>query len=190
MISDDYKKQIRQTREGWADWGSSAAKNQSPFLRYVNRDKNIHDILDFGAGTGSFGKFVRDAQAGGILRKDVTVHEYDPSVEFISKLPERRFDLIVSNDVMEHVEPEYVDETIKWQLAHSWRQYHHIDCNETRDRLPDGRDVHLTVRPPHWWLEKYTSRPDWQLMEYHVHNRRRRKVFPRVSTTIITEYSP
>ena len=190
MITDEYKQQIRQTREGWQDWGSSASRNCSALLRYLNRDKNIHTVLDFGCGTQSFAEFIKGAQKGGILRPDIQIIGYDPSVPGLDRLPDDRFDLIHSTDVMEHIEPEMLDETIAWQRSHAWRQFHHIDCNATNDRLPDGRDVHLIVEPPEFWLDKYTDDKNWLVMEWHTHGRRRRKVFPRTSTTIITEYNP
>lgn len=188
MIRDEYKEQLKQTRAGWEGWGSSAARNCDGLVRYLNKHTAVVEVLDFGCGTGALGKHLRSLQEAGVLRKGVVIHEYDPSVAGKDKIPERSFDLIVSLDVMEHIEPQSLQETLEWIREHSDRQYHHIDCNETKDRLPDGRDVHLIVREPEWW-EQVLIPPahGWQIMERHVHDKRKRSRFPRRSCTFIIE---
>jgi hypothetical protein len=157
-------------------------------VRYLGKHKAIHDVLDFGCGTGMLGDHLRKMQVAGILRKDITIHEYDPSVEGKDTPPERTFDLIVSLDVLEHVEPSSIADTVTWLRNHAPRQYHHIDCNETQDRLPDGRDVHLIVRQPEWWEDILVKGPNgWVIMERHVHDKRKRGRFPRRSCTFIIE---
>lgn len=181
MIRDEYKKQLKETRDGWEGWGSSAVRNAGPeIVRYLNKHKEIITVLDFGCGTGVLGDYVREN-----VDRQLVWTEYDPSVEGKDTIPEGVFDLIITVDVMEHIEPESLDETMDWIRQHGWRQYHHIDCNETRDRLPDGRDVHLIVESPLWWKTTLEHR-SWVLMEYHTHEKRKRSRM-RTSTTIVVE---
>jgi SAM-dependent methyltransferase len=188
MIRDEYKQQLKETRAGWEGWGSSAARNCDALIRYLDKHKHIKDVLDFGCGTGALGKWLRQNQEAGTLRKDITIHEYDPSVDGKDVIPTRSFDLIVSLDVLEHVEPDDLAETLGWMRDRAPRQYHHIDCNSTEDRLPDGRDVHLIVETPEWWEDQLLS-PDhgWITIERHVHDKRKRGRFPRRSCTFIIE---
>ncbi len=192
MITDEYKKQLRQTRERWKDWGSSAPKNCDHLVKYLNKHANIKDVLDFGCGTGSLKVHLTRLQQTGVLREGITIHEYDPSRSDVDKLPTRTFDLIISLDVLEHVEPEELSNTLQWMAEHAPRQYHHIDCNDGGgNKLPDGRDVHLIIEPPDWWYDRFAQEfHDYKFMEVHVHHLRRRKRFPRTSTTVIMEYSP
>jgi len=188
MIRQDYKDQLKQTREGWEGWGSSAARNCDALVRYLDKHKAIKDILDFGCGTGALGDHLRRMQDAAVLRPDIIIHEYDPSVVGKDDIPTRTYDLIVSLDVLEHVEPVSIDETLAWMRDHSVRQYHHIDCNETKDRLPDGRDVHLLVREPDWWEDKLIpAAHGWIVMERHVHDKRTKDRYPRRSCTFIIE---
>lgn len=184
MIRDEYKADLKTYRsKSNPNWGSSAVRNAGDHIvRWINKQHTIHSILDFGCGTGTLGKYINEHCP------DVVVTGYDPSVEGIDVLPKDRFDLIITTDVLEHIEPCSLNETLNWIHGHARRQFHHIDCNETNDRLPDGRDVHLIVEPPEWWLSKLQySNPGWILMEWHIHHKRKRKRYPRTSTTIIME---
>jgi len=189
MISDEYKEQLRQTREGWEGWGSSAGRNGALALtQALEKRTQIVSVLDFGCGTGVMGEVVRLHQANGLLRKDVVIHDYDPSVPGKDVIPTGQFDMIMSCDVMEHIEPESLDETLAWQRDHcKYTMFHHIDCNETRDRLPDGRDVHLIVQPPEWWQAKYAS-PQWNLQQRTILEKYKAgRLLPRTSVTLILD---
>jgi hypothetical protein len=90
--------------------------------------------------------------------------EYDPGLEDFATLPDRQFDLIISADVLEHVEPEMIEDTIRWMQDHADRAlYHHIACDPAGITLPDGRNAHILCRKLDWWMEKFTH-SDWQWM--------------------------
>lgn len=184
MIRQEYVEQLKETRDGWEGWGSSAVRNAGPeIVRWLNKQKHIHTVLDFGCGNGVLGPYVRQH-----CDRSIVWHEYDPSVAGKDSIPRGSFDAIVSVDVLEHVEPSSLDETLAWIREHSNRQYHHIDCNETTDTLPDGRDVHLIVREPEWWEEQLAPPAHgWMIMERHVHDKRKRNRFPRRSCTFVLE---
>ena len=185
MIRPEYVEQLKQYRESNKDWGGSAVRNAGDHVvRYIQRHPEIVTVLDFGSGAGTLKRHIEQH----LLRRvddPVTVFEYDPSVPGKATLPNTMFDLIVTTDVMEHVERESLDETLDWIAEHSRRQFHHIDCNDTEDRLPDGRDVHLIVRPPHWW-ESYLNREGWT-QTYAASIRQRKRGRSRSSCTFIYE---
>ena len=183
MIRNAYSEMLKAHRAQNTTWGSSAVRNAGDaVVRWIKKHRGIHSILDFGCGTGQLSDYITECCDG------VVVTRYDPSVEEYDRLPTDRFDLIVSVDVLEHVEPQDLAKTLNWINGHARRQFHHIDCNETNDRLPDGRDVHLIVERPEWWLSTLQyNNPGWVLMEWHIHHKRKRKRYPRTSTTIIME---
>lgn len=174
MIRDEYKAQLLQVREEQETvtkkWGSSGARNFGyHLLNYLQRRKYITTVLDFGAGHGSLGRYIKEH-----LARSIDWTEYDPGMPDLQKIPEGQFDLITSSDVLEHLEPESVDETLAWMADHATRaQYHYISCSPSGRLLPDGRSVHLTVHPTDWWVEKF-KRPGWEIQLYYSYKRRTR----------------
>jgi hypothetical protein len=108
-------------------------------------------LLDYGSGKGYqyLGERVHEAW-GGILPVC-----YDPGVRQLRKRPAGPFDGIICTDVMEHIEEADVDRVladIASLAADGAFIFFCIACRPAkRKRLPDGRDVHVTIRPPEWW---------------------------------------
>lgn len=115
---------------------------------------NLQTILDYGCGKGLqyiVGKIHKNWNID-------SIYLYDIGLEEFSVKPEkgRKFDCVLCLDVMEHLEEEDIEEVIFEIL-----DYTDILCIFTictrpaKKTLPDGRNVHLTVKPKEWWLEKF-----------------------------------
>jgi hypothetical protein len=63
--------------------------------------------------------------------------------------------MMISTDVLEHVEPTSIDETISLIGKTSKLQYHLISCAPAKLVLPDGRNAHLIQESPDWWRDKF-----------------------------------
>ena len=168
MITDYYEDQLKTLHAGRADykkWGSTSARNfGDEITKFMNGKVRIKSVLDFGSGKGSM-KLWLDEHLMKKVRAAVEIYEYDPGLPGKDILPSRQFDLIISSDVLEHVEPEMIEETIAWMQSHSDRfLYHHIACDPAGITLPDGRNVHLITEGLDWWMDKFTD-PNWQFME-------------------------
>ena len=180
MHSDEYQKQLEEVHSSRRPdklWGTTGARNFGDHIcKFLEHRRGyIKSVLDFGAGQGSLGKYV-EANAIDIR---VKWYDYDPGIPKINRIPVESVDAVVSSDVLEHIEPEHVDETLDelFQLAKR-AQYHHIACSECGLILPDGRNAHLTVEEPKWWLEKF-DRPGWTVMYFaEQYTRRRGKLTP------------
>jgi 2-polyprenyl-3-methyl-5-hydroxy-6-metoxy-1,4-benzoquinol methylase len=185
MLTDDYKEQIRQYRKENPEWGSTAAKRHAdPIARYANSKPFVEDILDFGCGTGTLVDALQD------LTNMVEVFGYDPSSErpeFSETLDSaQKFSLVVSTDVLEHIEPAELDATLQQiRDTATCAQYHHIDCNLTAKFLPDGRNLHLSVYPPEWWMSKLEV-DGWKIVDSSIH-RKLRRGDQKQSVTIVLE---
>ena len=164
MITQDYQDQLVQVHEGRRPdkkWGTTGGRNFGEYIcKFLEHRRGmIASVLDFGAGQRSLEQYV-SAHAVDV---NVKWANYDPGIPGIDTLPEGNFDLIISSDVMEHVEPEMVDEVIRWQKQHANKAlFHYIACEECGLTLPDGRNAHLTVREPQWWFDAYKD-DDWQI---------------------------
>lgn len=101
------------------------------------------DILDYGCGKGTLKEAL-----GSIVR------EYDPSIAGKDADPAPA-DMVVCTDVLEHIEPDLLDDV----LAHIASKvgkllFFSISTRPAKKTLPDGRNAHLIVQSPEWWLER------------------------------------
>lgn len=146
-ISEDYAKQLNQLhskKKLVLGHGVSPPQKLVEVIKKYNPDT----ILDFGCGTGNMLKVVQETFP------DFKVLGYDPGTDNYKNFPEHPIDLIYSTDVLEHIEPEFVDETLDNLFLSADIQYHNIACFPAKKKLPDGRNCHLIVEEPNWWLEK------------------------------------
>ena len=108
-------------------------------------------LLDFGCGKarGYFERRYHDAW-GGIMPT-----LYDIGVPKFSTKPTGQFGGVLNTDMLEHIDeadvPEILTELVNYVFPGGFL-FLGIACRPSRKRLPDGRDVHLTVRPPEWWI--------------------------------------
>lgn len=116
-------------------------------------------ILDYGCGKGF--QYTVDK-----------VHEewagpmpvlYDIGVPKFSARPQGPFDGVICTDVMEHIAEQDVPAVLADIFGFlpprddggTSFAYFYIACRPARRKtLPDGRNVHLTVREPAWWVDK------------------------------------
>jgi hypothetical protein len=107
-------------------------------------------VLDYGAGSGALGDELER------LFKAASVTRYDPFAPKWRDGPEPGVhDLSNCSDVMEHVEPQCIDNTIKY-IADRTRfiATFCIGIEEADKTLPNGENAHITLRSPQWWARK------------------------------------
>jgi methyltransferase family protein len=103
-------------------------------------------VLDYGAGEGSLGKALR-----AVLPSSIRVSEYDPAMPAINALPEFA-DLVVSTDVLEHVEPEKLATVLAHLMLLARKAvFVVIATRESNKTMADGRNAHLIVQDGAWW---------------------------------------
>ena len=105
---------------------------------------NISTILDYGCGKQTL---------KAALPKKYTVFGYDPAFsELRTPMPA---ELVTCTDVMEHVEREYIDATLKhiFSLA-DVAAFFVISCERGIKRLPNGSHAHCSVYPKYWWHDR------------------------------------
>jgi hypothetical protein len=99
---------------------------------------------------------------------------YDPGYPLFSMLPDGMFDGVVSTDVLEHC-PE---EDIPWIVAEIFGYaerfvFANIACYPALRHLPNGENVHCTIRSTEWWQvvfeEAARCRPgvQWEVWTKH-----------------------
>jgi len=149
-ISSEYKDELNKKHKN-EKWGVTGAKYSGGAIWNLLRTrKYLLTALDYGAGRGSV------AQAF----PDISWTEYDPGILEKSIRPNGRFDLVTCTDVMEHVEIEYVDAVIADLAEYTGKVlFMDIACFPTNSVFAsgpyEGEDVHITVREPQWWIDKF-----------------------------------
>lgn len=107
-------------------------------------------ILDFGCGKGKLLGKIRGTYP------NIDTFGYDPAnPEFEKSIDDVKVDMIISSDVLEHVEPEYIDDTLKFLKSRSKFFFHLIACSPAKLILPDGRNAHLIVENNDWWRKRF-----------------------------------
>lgn len=108
-------------------------------------------LLDYGSGKGrQYTEFNSQQSWGGIKPTC-----YDPAVPAFAAKPKGVFDGVICTDVAEHWPPEQVEHFISEVTDYAdkfvvWC----IFTGPARKNLPDGRNCHLTIESPEWWLNK------------------------------------
>ena len=104
-----------------------------------------YTILDYGAGKCTLSKAMKD--------KPFRFYNYDPAIPNLNFKPP--CDMVVSTDVLEHIEPEYLDNVLEDIRAHANKVAYLTICTRPANKeLPDGRNAHLIVEPMKWWKKK------------------------------------
>jgi hypothetical protein len=86
--------------------------------------------------------------------KDRTVFSYDPAVEGIDEEPDPA-DLVVCTDVLEHIEPDCLDDVLADISRCTLKVAMLTVCTvPAAKHLPDGRNAHLIVENSRWWMRK------------------------------------
>jgi hypothetical protein len=140
-------------------------------LPHTRRIKELIDetgartVLDYGCGKG-YQYDLPTVVIPGVGERDGVldywdideVRCYDPCFERYSKLPEGKFDGVVSTDVLEHCGEEDIPWIVAEMFAYANRfVFASVACYPAKTTLPNGENAHATVRPLEWWKQVFTD---------------------------------
>ena len=121
--------------------------------------------LDYGCGKGTILEHNKKQYP------NIKWDGYDPAVTEYNTVKQQTYELVFSNDVLEHIEPEYVHNVLTHinQLAEKciWLR---IDTNPARKVLQDGRNAHISLYPDYWW-EDQIKRTIHARIDHITHNK-------------------
>jgi len=127
-----------------------SAMNLLQGLMLMHKRGACNSVLDYGTGKGKLVHRLRQ-----ILPEHVTVRGYDPCVEEWSQKPCHPFDIVTCLDVLEHVELAEIDVILNdiKKLTGGFCLLV-IDLQPAGKNLPDGRNAHILLAPPEWWVTR------------------------------------
>lgn len=138
----DVQRIMHANPKGYANRGEQWA----PTVIEVAQQYDVWSILDYGAGKCRMGNALREA--------GFECRDYDPAVPGLDTPPSFA-DLVVSTDVLEHCEPQKLDNVLAHiRLLARKAVFLVISCRPARKRLPNGDNAHLIIKPKAWWRDR------------------------------------
>jgi len=149
-ISEEYQEALTEIHDN-SEWGMSGATYAgATIVNLLETYPEIKTILDYGCGECTLKKYVEEQG----IEKEWTL--YDPGMREFSKKPEGTFDLVITTDVLEHVEPYMINAVLKELVDYSKDfLYNDIACYLTNVRFQSGpyigQDLHISLKAPDDW---------------------------------------
>jgi len=159
LITKTYIRLNKELHAAPKGFGSSSYKWAHVVFQLI-RKNNVASVLDYGCGAGTLARGGKDKEQGLLARfqeagMKVDYAEYDPAISSKAALPRRQFDMVVCTDVLEHIEPECLDEVLEHIKSLTLRfAFVVVNTNAANKILLDGRNAHLIVQPKEWWLKE------------------------------------
>jgi hypothetical protein len=158
-ITEEYRR-LQQELHKNPNYGV-ASLTFAPLVANVIRETNAASVSDYGAGKKNL---VKGLAAAGIVLP--AYYPYDPA--FPEYGPPQPADLVCCIDVLEHIEPELVDNVIAELAAITHKLgFFTIHMGPAMKVLADGRNAHLIQKPSSWWLEKLIRHFDIVQLQTH-----------------------
>lgn len=147
MISNNYRAQLIEAHSKDERWGTSARKHKANVERLISAI-DARTLLDYGCGKGELARVLEHT----IHSRGLFLCEYDPGIQGKDTRPSGSYDLLVCLDVMEHIEPDHLNEVMEhFKDLIGKFGFFVISNRYAKAVLPDGRNAHLIVENPAWW---------------------------------------
>jgi len=143
LITPEYKALQKQLHASAPHYGVSG-------VRYTNIIREISEwgrlpILDYGCGKCTLSEALGPAYR---------VTNYDPCIDGLDT-PPTPHPIVACTDVMEHIEPEFIEDTLDELRRLTQKSILFIvSVSPAQKVLADGRNAHISLYPIDWWLEK------------------------------------
>lgn len=163
LITDYYREQNAKLHRE-TKWGESG-QHSADIVYSAIEILGIKDMLDYGCGRGTLKAMLQKFSC------PIEIREYDPAIPGKEDMPEPA-DFVTCTDVLEHVEPECIEEVLS-HISSLTKRYAFfiISCKEASRLLPDGRNAHILVKPPEWWLKKLHQHGFEIMNSYNVYDK-------------------
>lgn len=163
-VSQSYAEQYKLMHSDPMMFPGEQAFYADAYIHSAIKNFNVTEVFDYGCGKG-----LQYTQGKLHKKWGVSVTLYDIGVNRFSIKPNRTFEMVISTDVLEHIEPEAVTSVLNEIDNYATKVVLvSIATRPAKKTLPDGRNAHLTVQPQEWWLNeilRISSKPWLVLFE-------------------------
>src|SRR5262245_58241377 len=141
LISPAYADLQRQLHASH-DYGKGVDAEEC--ARIVRALPDVETVLDYGCGQGHLGRLLTGYE----------IEEYDPCIPGKDVQP-AKCDAVVCADVLEHVEPDLLDNVLIHLRSLTKRYAVFVIATKPSSKImADGRSAHLIVENAGWWGRK------------------------------------
>ena len=146
-----------------------------PLIKEMVKKSGSHTLIDYGCGKAALyyskdfnlnnGEIVDSIKSYWGVSE---VKLYDPGVEEFSSFPNKKYDGLISTDVLEHIPEDDIDWILNecFSLAEKFI-YMNIASYPALKKLPNGWNAHVTIKSPEWWRDKIEkASKDWAGLTY------------------------
>lgn len=156
----DYAKVYSEMHKNPKHFAGHTIKRYTKLIAKLVEEHAPNRLIDYGSGKGyQYLEMRVHEKWGGLLP-----YCYDVGVRQLATKPEGKFDGLICTDVMEHIEEGDVQIVLRDALSTLNPEgfaFFGVCCRLSGKKfLPDGRDVHVTVKPPKWWDIQFTKAAD------------------------------
>jgi hypothetical protein len=160
LISPHYVAQNRKLHEDPRGFGGDGKKHAERIYAFA-RKIGARSIVDYGCGEGTLKKAILPMGWTGFFC------EYDPGMPGPRANLPKPAHLLACTDVLEHIEPDKLDAVLRHQFAVAeLGAFMSIATRPANKVLPDGRNAHLIIETPQWWVEKLRT-IGWEVAEQY-----------------------
>lgn len=163
LISSDYLAQQKLMHASPRGYGHSGYTHASEIQAVIKAcGWAFVTLLDYGAGAGTLR---RELIGQGWPSNEV--RNYDPAVAGMDGAP-KFASVVTCTDVLEHIEPELIDNVLMhiFSLAQAMI-FLCISTQPAHKTLSDGRNAHLIIESPDWWISKIV-REGWKIQSQFI----------------------
>ena len=135
-----------------------------PTLMSLVKENNCKTLLDYGCGKAiPYDKNrCKEVDLRHPIQKLCNLKSfdlYDPAYEKYTTLPDKKYDIVVCTDVLEHIAEQDIDYVLTEILSHSKKiVFLNISCQPALKHFKEGKfkgkNVHISVFDPSWWGHK------------------------------------
>jgi len=140
LITNDYRKLNENLHNTNRNYGTSGHLYSDEILALCKRI-NSYDVLDYGCGKNSLANTL-----------PFVIKKYDPAIRAFHEDPNPA-DLVVCTDVMEHIEPDLLDNVLVHLKSKCKKlAYFALSTSAASKTLEDGRNAHINLKTSVEWF--------------------------------------
>ena len=168
-----FRREDRKYSGLWADGYSDANWDRLAKRVFTKLNSNGHRIslIDFGFGTGNAMDYF-ERRGFYVEGTEISSHAvarqlkrgrkvYHTSIDDLSSMQDKQFEVGFCNDVIEHIPTELVAPSLE-EMARVCSDYLFVSvCPTPSNHLSlEGENLHLTIRPLSWWEDQFRNYGD------------------------------